>query len=564
MADKLEYFKLLFYKPAISSTNWFDFFSKMFSKKTPLVNLSMLLPIRKIDISILKEKNYLNFFLKERDSAKQLNNVIFPMRIEDYTGHYQREISHPCLHLPHILTTKHELLNFLTEEEIQEMHLGVVPLFNNLLGFGHGVDRDLRKRYLFIKNIPKFFEFDLGISPGFYLEEIKPIPKSVSMHSQRPVLESESTKIGVENFDVFRHGLVVGSSGSGKSKFCYIFLKAILQSHLNAKIVILDPHDEFRKMFQDDKIRFNAHFIDFRNSFIEPLSVGREKSPQATQLLVELLLSVMSEKNKYTERVLFYSIHLLSSLEKLSFENLTALLTDSVKRMEFIIATENDELKRFFSTEYNDIYTKNFSEGILPVLNLIGEYKIYLGEHEKVEDLHKLINEHRLVIISFDPNYMGRKMIKFIGGSVIQQLYMMAITEKFSSPIVFLADELPLVSNKTIINILSEARKFNLFFYTSLQYLGQLDKDILDSVITNCFNVFSFKVNRDDAALVSSMMDIMLDDVFSTGYSKVDVEEIKKDMFTKLEARQVIARLYKGMDFLPPVKVRTVEVSKWI
>jgi len=383
------------------------------------------------------------------------------------------------------------------------------------------------------------------------------------MHSQFPILESENTRIGVENFGVFRHGLVVGSSGTGKSKFGYMFVKNILKVHPQAKIVILDPHDEYRKLFIPEKDKLDAVFVDFRSSFLEPLSVGKEKNPQATQLLVELLLSVMSEKNKYTERVLFYSIHLLSSLDKLSFENLTALLTDSVRRMQFITETQNDELKRFFSTEYNDIYTKNFSEGVLPVLNLIGEYKIYLGEHENVEDLYKLIQDHRVVVVSFDPNYMGRKMIKFIGGSVIQQMYMMAITEKFNQPVVFLADELPLVANKTIMNILSEARKFSLYFYASLQYLGQLPKDILDSIVTNCFNVFAFKVNREDAGIVSSMMDIILDEVFSTGYSKGDIEEIKKDMFTKLEARQVVARLYGERDFYPPVKVRTVDSEKW-
>ncbi|MBN2477877.1 ATP-binding protein, partial [Candidatus Micrarchaeota archaeon] len=370
---------------------------------------------------------------------------------------------------------------------------------------------------------------------------------------------SKDSRIGLDNFDVFKHSLVVGMSGSGKTKFLNILTKAIKKRYqTEAKVVIIDPHREFSRSFKNQ-----AKIIDFKKNYLEPLEVGKEASPMTTQLIQNLIMSIIGEKNKYSDRVLFYSIHLLSSLGELNLQNISRLLTDSPSRMEYLNQTENEEVKRFFSTEFDDIYMNHFNEAVLPVLNFIGEYELYMGEKNKQVSLLDEIEKNEVVVISFDPHFFGRKMTKFLAGAVLQQMYILAITRKFDKPIILLVDEFPIVENKVIKNMHAETRKFNLHLYLSMQYLNQLEGDITDSILTNTYNYIVFKCNRQDAGMISSMIDIKVEEYFKKQRRPSELEEEKKDLFVNLMSRECVVRLFEGQKYLMPMKVSVVDSKNW-
>ncbi len=554
-----EYLEIKLYSNKISKNDWKNFFDVIFRRKVPffdLIDLSTAFPLNEINLIIKKNANTIRIYLKGDLKNKDLSSLIFPLKLGDKK---QIEFDGGFALRPKIIKNL-DLFNFLVKEDILEICITIRPFFGKFMGSGIVIDNLGKKETIFLTDPAKFLEIDLENNPSFYMELIeKPLLKSVCIRSEDPIFESTETEIGMDNFDAFKHSLIVGMSGCGKSKFIYILTKAIKRKYKNrAKIVIVDPHGEFSKTLEKD-----AKIIDFKTTYVEPLEVGKTDSPMTTQLIEDLIMSIIGEKNKYADRVLFYSIHLLSSIGKLNLLMLSKLLTDSPARMEFLNSTDNEEIKRFFSTEFDDIYMNHFNDAVLPILNFIGEYELYMGKKIKCVSLMETIENNDVVVVSFDPHFFGRKMIKFLSGAIMQQMYILAITEKFKDPHILIVDEFPIVENLVVKNIHAETRKFNLHLYLSMQYLNQLRGDIIDSILTNVYNYIIFKCNRKDASIINSMMDIKIEEYFKKKRLSTELDEEKKDLFINLLKQECIVRLFDGEKHLMPMKVRVSNLENW-
>ncbi|MFA5050225.1 MAG: DUF87 domain-containing protein [Candidatus Micrarchaeia archaeon] len=562
IADEKEgkYSEIQFYSNKINKKDWENFFKILITQDVPFfdsLNLSMVVPRNSIELVIKKNANTIRIYLKNQGKIQQdISSLIFPLKLKERCNIYKEGGFALGLKIIRSL----DLFSFLVKEDVNEISLSIRPFLGRYLGIAKSTNTDGSKKIMFLTNPAKFLEINLESNPSFYMELIdKPLLKSVYIDSEEPIFESKGIRIGIDNFDALKHSLIVGMSGSGKSKFIYILSRAIKRKYgRNAKIILIDPQGEFSKMMEKD-----ATIIDFKNKYIEPLEVGKSDSPMTTQLVEDLIMSIIGEKNKYADRVLFYSIHLLSSIGKLDLITLSKLLTDGPARMQYLNESKNEEVKRFFSTEFDDIYMNHFNDAVLPILNFVGEYELYMGKKSKAVSLLETIEKSEILVISFDPHFFGRKMIKFLAGAVIQQMYILAITEKFKDPHILIVDEFPIVENSVVKNIHAETRKFNLHLYLSMQYLNQLKKDITDSILTNVYNYIIFKCNRKDASIISSMMDIKVEEYFKKQRQPSELEEEKKDLFVNLLAQECVVRLFDGNKHLMPMRVKVTDIKKW-
>ena len=94
---------------------------------------------------------------------------------------------------------------------------------------------------------------------------------------------------------------------------------------------------------------------------------------------------------------------------------------------------------------------------------------------------------------------MGEKVVKTIAGLLIQQIFLLAQARAFSQKIILIIDEVSVVQNPALASILSESRKFGLSVILTQQYFGQIEKNIQDSIFTNIYNYYVFKVSEEDA-----------------------------------------------------------------
>ncbi|VVB65403.1 Type IV secretion-system coupling protein DNA-binding domain protein [Candidatus Gugararchaeum adminiculabundum] len=553
--------ELLFYSEKVGPDDVRMLLKNLTSRSVPI--LGVIDPsyfYSKIPSSILiqKDGSTLRFYVKESRTMRGLSNLLFPFKLGEVK--YVERVKSRAFPPPKIYAASGDnLLNFMIKEDIRELSFFVRRVLGKFVGTVRAVDSAGRLRYALISNPEKFFEISLEKHPSVYLEVLEPIPKSIAVSSSAPLFQDGDTKIGMDSYDPLQHSLIVGESGSGKTKALWMMVKALEKRYgEKVRIVVLDPHGEFSKKMPEYKS------IDFKGSYVEPLDIGAEKSPLMTQLITQLISSTIGENNKYSERILFYSTYLLSSIDRLTLKDINMLLTDSAYRMEATSKSKVDEARRFFDQEYQDIYIHHFNDAVLPILNFIGEYELYLGKDLKKESLLEISEKNNVTIVSFDPNFFGKKMINFLAGAIISQMYILAITEKFKTPTILVIDEFPRVETLVAKDILAETRKFNLYLYLSMQYLGQLRKEIVDAIVSNTRNVVSFKTNRGDAVLVSSIMEIKMEEYFKKSRTATELEEAKREMFVRLNQRECVVRLYDGKKYMLPMRVRTVDVDKWM
>lgn len=524
------------------------------------IDLTDLFSLNAITIVVKRNNNTVKFYVKEKDCLQNISPLIFPYRMCDPSLLKLSEGSFfPVPRVYVIDGNKHDLLDFILKEKIEQLTLNVTKFMGQFVASGSLVSENGQKGQVIVTNPHKFLKINLEKNPSIYIELLEPLPKQIYMSSKFPVFEETGVSMGVDNYDPLQHTIIAGTSGSGKSKGLFVLLKALEAKYKDGtRIVVVDPHGEFAKLFPHAKI------INFIDNYVEPLDVGKDKSPMLTQLVSQLITSSIGQENKYSERVLFYTVHLLTSINKLDLNNISLLLTDSSIKAEYVSQCDNDEVKRFFDEEYNDIHIHHFNNAILPILNFVGEYQLYLGKEKKREGLLEAIKQNRITIIAFDPKFFGRRMISFLAGAVINQMYILAITEKLmDKPTILVIDEFPRVETRVTKDILSETRKFNLFAYLSCQYLGQLSKEVLDSIISNARNIIAFKINRQDAAMLSSIMEIKVEEYFKKSRATTELEESKKEMFVRLHQRECIVRLFDGVKYLLPMKLKIVDARKW-
>ena len=550
------------YSEKIKEEDVRNLFNQIVRSRLPFlgfVDFSDLFSFNFVKFIATRQNNTIRFYLKEKKSLQSLSALVFPFRLSEACDVEMRQggLTFPPRFF--ILSGAHDFLDYMLKESIVEMHLNITKVLGMNWGFGSAIDESGRKSIIVVPNPPKFLVIDLEKNPSIYIELLEPIPKQMSTTSRFPVFEEPGMTLGVDNYDVFQHSMIVGASGTGKTKAFYVLLRAIEALHKdNVRILILDPHGEFMRMFPDRKI------VDFVHNYVEPLEMGGQKTPLLTQLIAQLISASIGQENKYSERVLFYAVHLLTDLNKLTLTNISALLTDSAARAEFVSSSNNDEVKRFFDEEFNDIYIHHFNDAVLPILNFVGEYQLYLGKDMKKESLLDLLRKNRITVVSFDPHFFGKRMISFLSGAIINQMYILAITGKLQDkPTILAIDEFPRVENKVAKDILIETRKFNLYLYLSMQYLNQLNKEIYDAIIGNIRNIIAFKLSRQDATSVSAIMEIKIEEFFKKNRTQTELEESKKEMFVRLHQRECIVRLFDGKTYMIPMKVKVADMAKW-
>jgi len=551
------------YSEKVAEDDVKNLFNRMTKSRFPFlgfIELSEILSLGALSLVVKRNNNTVKFYIKEKECLQNISALIFPFRVCDASmlklsgGSF---LPFPRMYM--INGASHDLLDFILKENIEQLTLNVTKVLGKSMVNGTTVDINGQKGVVTVSNPYKFLMINLEKNPSIYIELLEPLPKQIHMSSSRPVFEESGISIGVENYDPLQHTIIVGTSGSGKSKGLFVLLRALETKYRdNVRIVIVDPHGEFAKLMPHSKT------VDFVHNYVEPLDVGSDKSPMLTQLVSQLIASSIGQENKYSERVLFYTVHLLSSIGKLELGNISALLTDPSVKAEYVSMCDNDEVKRFFDEEFNDIHIHHFNNAILPILNFIGEYQLYLGKEKSRENLLDSIRKNRVTIISFDPKFFGRRMISFMAGAVINQMYILAISGKLQDkPTVLVVDEFPRVETRVTKDILAETRKFNLFAYLSCQYLGQLSKEVTDSIVSNARNIIAFKINKQDATMLSSIMEIKVEEYFKKNRATTELEESKKEMFVRLHQRECIVRLFDGVKYLLPMKVRVVDAKKW-
>lgn len=423
-------------------------------------------------------------------------------------------------------------------------------LFKTLPEVLLSVDFSKNKKYTY-QSQPKYLDFQKALS----LLQSEAVQAVLSV-STFPYF-SKDYYLNLSKYSFDKHSLVVGASGSGKSKFISLIISRLattLDYKLKYKIVVIDPHASLEK---DVGGLSNSSIINFQtieqsvNLFVN----STDNVVVASELLMSLLASYMKDLyNSKLERVLRHSLLLLLYHNSFSFKCLRKLLLDVEYRESLLSEKLPESIHSFFLTDFNELKNKYYNEAIAPIIAFLDEMQlipVFQEENSNASSLENVIQKNFLTLFSLNRNVLGDSCVKTISGLIMQQLMTLIQERKIDEHIIFIVDEVSMVENPILLKFLSEARKFGLSLILAQQYFEQISKTLQDAIFANVVNYYVFRVSRRDATIFSSNISMKL--------SYDDNEENRISMLINLDDRECVVRLGNRGVLLPAFKGRTVD-----
>lgn len=367
----------------------------------------------------------------------------------------------------------------------------------------------------------------------------------------------EDYYLHLNQYDFDKHSIIVGASGTGKSKLISTLVMNLSKNEeykRKYKVVIIDPHAEIKNDIGGIE---NTKILDFektKNSFNLFMRASKDLIV-TTELILSLFQTLMADQyNSKLERVLRHSIYLLTKLNKMDFANLKKLLTEVEYKNELLKADNLLESTiDFFSVEFNKLKTESYQEAFSPIISFIDEMELLPGLKSKgtERDLKDIIEDNFLTIISLNQSKLGMNATKTIAGFTMQQILQLIQNYTYDEHIIFIIDEVALLENPILSRFLSESRKYNLSLILAQQYFNQISEKLQKAIFSNMINYYIFRVSREDARILDGniRIDIAVKNSFIT----------RMKILTELKNRECIVRIGRQGKVYPAFQAKTLD-----
>ncbi len=327
------FYEMLFLDKPFDGLEWEDFFDKFSNLQGYMRFWKLFICVKDQEISFYLSSNYklnaqisgiLNVFFKEADLSFNnyfKENAIYLRSEEDFfTFYYKclRKGRNPMLFefsFNSTIRSYHKCYFYYEEKGYTCRSFLRFVSFSKFISFS-------KNTYFQFKKIPKYINIPKQYSKFSWKEEnaiceIFSFPCSNGLHY-----------LHLDDYDFFKHSLILGSSGSGKSKFLCLFLESVLKTKKKYKVFMIDPHASLEK----DLGGFDGvKVIDFQDK-----SSGIDLFTFTNNILVncESYLSLFQgllkdQYNSKMERVLRFSFFLLLEASCFTFLNFRKILVDS-------------------------------------------------------------------------------------------------------------------------------------------------------------------------------------------------------------------------------------------
>lgn len=435
-------------------------------------------------------------------------------------------------------------------------------------------DGKIINRKVFLNNeIYKFVSIDFSTHIRFFYEkseakylDTKKVINALASNKENAILKAdvfpylqEELYLNLRNYDFAKHSVVIGASGTGKSKLISSIVKNLSQNRQNKlkyKVVIIDPHSA---MEEDIGGLDLSDVIDFKTeeSSIDLFVNSSEDIISSSESIISIFKNIIADRyNSKLERVLRYSIHLLLANKDFNLVNLRKLLTQIEYRNKVIRKVENDiapNIVEFFRVDFNELKTSSYQEAISPIVSFIDEMQLLpaMNNNIKTKNIEEEIKQNFITILSLDQMTLGLNITKTIAGFAMQQILQLVQSHSFDEHIILVIDEVAVIENPIINKFLSEARKYNLSLILAGQYFEQISDNLQKAIFTNAINYFIFRVSRNDAMILEKniQMEVAVRNSAST----------RLKMLSNLNDRECIARIGTNGKILTAFKGKTLD-----
>ena len=333
-------------------------------------------------------------------------------------------------------------------------------------------------------------------------------------------------RFGLREDDRFRHLLLIGKTGMGKSTV----LGNLLLSDIRAGrgVCLIDPHGDLAdsitaavpKRRRQDLCCFDAGNVITPPAF-NPLAC-REASPQQRSLTASAVLACFRkvfelDQAPRLEHILRNCLLALVEADDATLPDIQRLLTDGQFRKSITRRLENPGVRQFWEIEFAG-WTDRYRQEALPaVLNKLGPFLSnpllcgIVSQKKSAFSFRQIIDEGKVLIINLSKGRMGEDASALLGSFLVSSLQLAAMSradlpEETRLPFFAYVDEFQNFATESFATVLSESRKYRLALTLACQYLDQMNESTRAAVFGNIGTLLSFQIGASDAEAIAQQL----------------------------------------------------------
>ncbi len=313
---------------------------------------------------------------------------------------------------------------------------------------------------------------------------------------------------------------VVGKTGVGKSTLLEILLRQDIVA--GRGFALIDPHGDLAERvwaWMPHALRDRITYLnapDPTQPFgYNPLRrIRPERIPLAAAGILETFRKQWPQAwGVRMEHVLRNALYALLERDDASLPDILRLFSDKKFRKSVARTIENPVVKEFWTTEFENYPARLRAEAVAPIQNKLGAllvdptlFRILAAPAAEIR-LRPLMDEGRGLIVNLSKGELGEDACTVLGGLIVTMLGLAAfsranIEPDQRRPFFIYADEFQSFTTLSLVNMMSELRKYGAGLILAHQHLNQLDPDVRSAVFGNSGSLVTFRIGAEDTPYI--------------------------------------------------------------
>lgn len=325
---------------------------------------------------------------------------------------------------------------------------------------------------------------------------------------------------GIKQADRLLHTYIIGKTGTGKTTLLETMMKQDIEQ--GSGLCLLDPHGDLVERIygnMPEHRKSDVIYMDITDTNqpwgYNPLKkVAYEKRTLVASSIIEIFKKLHTNAwGVKLEHLLRFTLLALLDQPKATMGDIPKMLYDKEFRKKAVEHIETKEVKDFWKKEF----PKYQYFDVLPVLNKIGALLAYpcirrvVIDNTQMLSLRKVMDERKILLVNLSKGAIGEDAAQILGALLLTSLASAAfsrvdVPEHERVPFFAYLDEFQNFSTLSLVNMLSELRKYKVGMILAHQYMNQLDIDIRHAVLGNVGTHISFRLDTIDAQVIAQKM----------------------------------------------------------
>ena len=248
---------------------------------------------------------------------------------------------------------------------------------------------------------------------------------------------------------------------------------------------------------------------------LNPLeNIAPIKRPLAASGLLEVFKKLwMDSWGPRLEHIMRNALLALLDQPQATLADVLRLLDDQAFRKSAVTKIQNDQVRDFWTKEYENYPARFRMEAIAPIQNKVGAFlanpilnKI-LTQAKNAFYLRRVMDEGKILLVNLAKGKIGEDTAMLLGALLITRVGLAALSradipESDRRDFYLYVDEFQNFTTLSLVSMLSELRKYRVNMIFAHQYLSQLYPQVQDAILGNVGTLISFRLGVTDAEIL--------------------------------------------------------------